>query len=190
MNAPDEELIRHCLDGRAEAFGELVLRYQDRLYNSLYRMLGSAEDALDAAQDAFVLAFQKLESFRGDSQFYSWLFRIGYNAAVSGKRRTRLKIHSLDAARENSGTEPDETRPDHEPGHAMEVAEQQTLVQRALSELSDEYRAVIVMKEMEDLSYEEIADLLDVPIGTVRSRLHRGRIELRDKLRLLLHSEE
>lgn len=190
MNAPDEELIRACLDGRADAFGELVLRYQDRLYNSLYRMLGSSEDAFDAAQDAFVLAYQKLESFRGDSQFYSWLFRIGYNAAVSGKRRARLKVHSLDAAREQSGTEPDESRPDSEPGHAMEVAEQQTLVQRALSELTDEYRTVIVMKEMEGLSYEEIAELTDVPIGTVRSRLHRGRIELRDKLQRLLHTDD
>ncbi len=189
MNAPDEELIRLCLNGRAEAFGDLVRRYQDRLHHSLYRLLGSREDALDAVQEAFVLAFQKLGSFRGDSQFYSWLFRIGYNAAVSGKRRERLKTRSLDAVREQSGSDPDDARTDQLPSHAMEVAEQQALVQQALSELPEEYRDVIVMKEMEDLSYEEIATLMDVPIGTVRSRLHRGRGELREKLRLLLGSE-
>lgn len=190
MNAPDEELIRQCLDGRTEAFGVLVGRHQNRLYNSLLRMLGSPDDALDAVQDAFVLAFQKLDSFRGDSKFYSWLFRIGYNAAVSAKRKERLKTQSADAAREKMGVEPSDSHPRQTPSHALEVAEQQELVQRALSELPEEYRTVLVLKELEDLSYEEIAELADIPIGTVRSRLHRGRSELREKLRILLQPHE
>lgn len=190
MNAPDEELIRQCLDGRTEAFGVLVGRHQNRLYNSMLRMLGSPEDALDAVQEAFVIAFQKLESFRGDSKFYSWLFRIGYNAAISAKRKERLKTQSVDAAREKMGLEPSDSHPSQAPSHALEAAERQKLVQQALRELPDEYRTVLILKEMENLSYEEIAELANIPIGTVRSRLHRGRSELREKLRVLLQPHE
>lgn len=155
------------------AYGELVHRHQNRLYHSLYRMLGSREDADDVAQEAFVTAFQKLETFRGDSQFYSWLFRIAYNTAISMKRKARLKTVSADQLKESSGQEPDDTNPDHAPGHAIDVEETQAVVQQALNELSEEYRQAIVLKEMENLSYEEIAELADVPVGTIRSRLHR-----------------
>lgn len=113
------------------AYGELVHRHQNRLYHSLYRMLGSREDADDVAQEAFVTAFQKLETFRGDSQFYSWLFRIAYNTAISMKRKARLKTVSADQLKESSGQEPDDTNPDHAPGHAIDVEETQAVVQQA-----------------------------------------------------------
>ncbi|MBD3672389.1 MAG: sigma-70 family RNA polymerase sigma factor [Planctomycetaceae bacterium] len=186
MNETDAELIEQCLSGQAAAFGQLVQRHQNRLFNSLYRMLGSREDADDVAQEAFVAAFQKLDTFRGDSQFYSWLFRIAYNTAISMKRKTKLKTVSADKLKETSGHEPDDNTPEHRPEHGIEVEETQAAVQQALNELSDEYREAIVLKEMEELSYEEIAELAEVPIGTIRSRLHRARAELREKLRLIL----
>lgn len=186
VNRQDQELIEESLAGSTEAFGQLVTRYQDRLYHTLVRMLASAEDAQDVAQDAFVLAFRKLGTFRGDSAFYSWLFRIAYNAAISHKRKSRRLSPPGEASHEQTGIEPSDVHPDAEPSRPMELAEQQALVRSALDQLPDEYRTVLVLKEMEGLKYEEIAGVIDVPIGTVRSRIHRARRELREKLRVLL----
>lgn len=189
VNASDQTLIDRCLEGQTDAFGELVTRYQDRLYATLVNMLGSVHDARDASQEAFVLAFQKLETFRRESAFYSWLFRIAYNAAVSRHRKTRRETGSVEAARAASGREPTDERPQADPAHDLHTAERQTLVQSALSELAEEYRTVIVLREMEGLSYEQIAELVDVPIGTVRSRIHRARTELREKLSRAMAAE-
>ena len=189
VSVDDQQLIRQCLSGRTDAFGELVVRYQDRLYNTLVYVTGSADEARDVSQDAFVHAFTKLKSFRGNAAFYSWLFRIAMNAAVSLKRKKRVASVSLDAVREHSGREPPDTRQDNQPSHSLESAERQKIVQDALSSLSEEYRTVLVLKEIEGLKYEEIAEIVDCPIGTVRSRIHRGRIELREKLRVLLKEE-
>ncbi|WP_240928214.1 RNA polymerase sigma factor [Thalassoroseus pseudoceratinae] len=189
VNADDQRLITECLNGRTEAFGDLVLRHQNRLHNTLAKMLGSTEDARDISQEAFVLAFTKLDTFRGESAFYSWLFRIAYNVLVSRKRKKRRATTSLDAAREKAGVDPTDFHPEAHPSHSMELAEQQTQVRRALAELSEEYREVLVLKEMENLSYEEIAEIVGCPIGTVRSRIHRGRVELREKLRIILQMD-
>lgn len=189
VNTEDQELIDDCLAGRTEAFGRLVVRYQDRLYNTLVKILGSADDARDVVQDAFVHAFQKLSSFRGQSAFYSWLFRIAMNAAISEKRKTRRINASLDSAREQAGIEPSDEHPETQPSHSLELSERQALVHTALSQLSEEFRTVIVLKEMEGMKYEEIADVVGCPIGTVRSRIHRARSEMRDKLRILFKAE-
>ena len=186
MTKPDAELITECLNGRTEAFGELVTRYQDRLFGTLVTMLGSVEDARDVAQDAFVQAYQKLESFRGQSAFYSWLFRIALNSSVDHHRRQRRPTVSIDAAREQTGSEPTDLHPDNSPSFSIERTERQTLVQLALSKLSPEYRQVLVLKEMEDMKYEEIAAVVKIPVGTVRSRIHRGRAELKEILERLL----
>ena len=185
----DQTLIDHCRAGRREAFGQLVERYQNRLFHSLLHLLGSAEDAQDAAQEAFVNAFEKLGSFRGQSQFYSWLFRIAYNTAVSSKRKSGRMSVSLEARRDASGLEPSDGNPTSEPSYAMDVSDRQRLVQQALSELGEEFRTALVLKEMDGMSYEEIADIVKVPLGTVRSRIHRARLELREKLSVLLRSE-
>ena len=189
VSADDQQLIRECLAGRTEAFGRLVLRYQDRLYNTLVNVLGSADDARDVSQDAFVHAFTKLASFRGHSAFYSWLFRIAMNSAVSQKRKTRRVTVSVEAAREQAGVEPSDDHPDSQPSHALETSERQTAVRAALAELSEEYRTVLVLKEIEGLKYEEIAEIVGCPIGTVRSRIHRARCELRQKLLVELKDE-
>jgi RNA polymerase sigma-70 factor, ECF subfamily len=185
----DQTLIDHCLAGRREAFGLLVERYQNRLFHSLLHLLGSTDDAQDAAQEAFVNAFEKLGSFRGQSQFYSWLFRIAYNTAVSSKRKSRRMSVSLEARRDASGLEPTDSNPTNEPSYAMDVSDRQRLVQQALSELCEEFRTALVLKEMDGMSYEEISDIVKVPLGTVRSRIHRARLELREKLSVLLRSE-
>ena len=185
----DQSLIDSCLAGRREAFGQLVERYQNRLFHSLLHLLGSTEDAQDAAQDAFVHAFEKLATYRGRSQFYSWLFRIAFNTAVSAKRKTRRMSVSLESRREASGIEPSDMNPSTEPSFAMDVSDRQRLVQQALSELSEEFRTALVLKEIDGMSYDEIADVVEVPLGTVRSRIHRARLELREKLTVLLRSE-
>lgn len=186
MSKPDAELIADCLQGRTDAFGQLVTRYQDRLFGTLVTMLGSAEDARDVAQDAFVQAYQKLESFRGQSAFYSWLFRIALNSSVDHHRRQRRPTVSIDAAREQTGAEPTDIHPETSPSFGIERTERQELVHLALSKLSPEYREVLVLKEMEDLKYEEIAVLVKIPVGTVRSRIHRGRAELKEILERML----
>lgn len=184
-SADDQHLIQQCLSGNTEAFGELVLRYQDRLYNSLLLMVGAPEDARDLAQEAFVHAFRKLDSFRGDAAFYTWLFRIAVNATISFRRKAaRQRSASVDSLKEVAGTEPPDQRTDSAPSSQIETQETQQLVRQALSELSEEFRMALVLTEIEGMSYEEAAVVAGCPIGTIRSRIHRARNELREKLRL------
>lgn len=187
---PDQELIDRCLAGRSEAFGLLVERYQHRLYGTLVHVVGSAEQARDVAQDAFLHAFEKLATFRGQSAFYSWLFRIALNAAVSARRKTSRVHKSIDATREATGDEPIDGHAGAAPWHALHVADRQQMVRKALAELPEEYRTALILKEMDELKYGEIAEILDVPIGTVRSRIHRARQELRNRLQVALQAEE
>lgn len=186
----DQELIAATLARETAAFGELVQRYQNRLYGALVHMLGSTEDARDVAQEAFVLAFQKLTTFRGDARFYSWLFRIAMNAAVNFRRKNRSLGLSIDASKERTGSEPLDLNRDARPEQPLELAERQRIVRDALAQMTEEFRDALVLADMEELSYEEISQVLQIPIGTVRSRIHRGRAELRDKLRRLLKDDE
>lgn len=186
----DQTLISRCLGGQTEAFGLLVERYQHRLYGALVSIAGSSEQARDIAQDAFVHAFEKLQSFRGESAFYSWLFRIALNVAISSRRKNHRVTASIDALREATGQDPEDLRVSSSPWHDLHVADRKRLVQKALSEIPDEYREALVMKEIDDLKYEDIAEILDIPIGTVRSRIHRGRQELRLRLQGALRPEE
>jgi RNA polymerase sigma-70 factor (ECF subfamily) len=190
VSSDDKQLIRQCLAGRTEAFGELVERYQDRLCNSLYRVLGSADDARDAAQDAFVQAFQKLKTFKGNSAFYSWLFRIALNAAATQRRRSRSRPTSIDSMRESTGQTPIDPHPETAPSHSMERAERQRAVQAALAAIPSEFRIPLVLKEIDGLKYQEIAEIVGCPIGTVRSRIHRARAELRQRLASQLSEEQ
>jgi RNA polymerase sigma-70 factor (ECF subfamily) len=187
VSADDRRLIAECLGGQAAAFGELVRRYQDRLFNSVYRLLGNAEDAQDVVQEAFLSAYQALGRFKGESQFFTWLYRIAFNTAVSLKRKHRVVL-SLQGGRGDEGNllEPVDPSPFSNPGHAIDQADRENVVQKALGHLSAEHRAVLVLKDVENQSYEIMAEILGVPLGTVRSRLHRARLELR---RLLEEAE-
>jgi RNA polymerase sigma-70 factor (ECF subfamily) len=182
VSADDHRLIAECLKGEKAAFGELVRRYQDRLYNTVYRLVDNAEDAQDVVQDAFLNAYQALGNFKGDSLFFTWLYRIAVNTAISMKRKHRVAI-SMDTQREEGVlVEPIDTSEFSRPGHALEKAERERRIQNALGRLSAEHRTVLVMKDMEGQKYETMAEVLQVPIGTIRSRLHRARVELRELL--------
>ena len=182
MSDDDRRLIAECLGGRRDAFGELVSRYQARLYNAAVRLVDSSEDAADVVQDAFLNAYQSLHTFKGDAEFFTWLYRIAFNTAISLKRKRRAVV-SLDAAGgRDGGLEPDDPSEYVRPGAALERSEEEAQLQSAMGRLSHEHREVLVLKDIEGLKYEVIAELLDVPIGTVRSRLHRARLELRELL--------
>lgn len=179
MTADDRRLIAECLGGRTAAFGDLVRRYQDRLYNTVYRLLGNADDALDVTQEAFLSAYQGLGRFQGQSQFFTWLYRIAVNTAIS-QRRKRRAVLPLDRGDSQPGTpEPADPSEFSDPGHGLERADRERVVHEMLGRLSVGHRTVLVLKDIDGQSYETIADILGVPVGTVRSRLHRARLELR-----------
>lgn len=185
----DLQLIEKTLQGDSRAFDDLVRRHQDRLVHSLEHAFGSREDALDVAQQAFVLAWQKLRSFRREAGFYSWLYRIARNVAISRARRPQLSSSSLDHMHEAAGIELADQNQNSPPEHAMDQAEQVRLVQQALKKIADEFRQPLVLKEIDGFTYEQIAEILDIPLGTVRSRIFRGRQELIERLQRVIKDE-
>lgn len=179
----DQCLVQAALGGDKQAFGCLVERYQDRVFNTLVRVLGSHDDARDVVQDAFVQAFVKLDTFRGDAKFYTWLYRIAMNLALSHRRRRR-PTESLDATKDQLGAEP----MTQQPTAAEELIEREraAVLQNALLKLNEEHRQILVLREMESCSYETISKILELPVGTVRSRLFRARLQLKAQLQILL----
>ncbi|MCE9562177.1 MAG: sigma-70 family RNA polymerase sigma factor [Planctomycetes bacterium] len=159
----------------------MVTRYQARLYNAAIRLVDNPEDAADVVQDAFLNAFQSLHSFKGDAEFFTWLYRIAFNTAISLKRKKRAAV-SLDAVGPDGGIDPDDPSEYVKPGLALERSEDERQLQDAMVRLSHEHREVLVLKDIEGMRYEDIAEILKVPIGTIRSRLHRARLELRELL--------
>ena len=187
MSSDDLRLINKCREGDTAAFGELVSRYQDRLFNTVLRLVSNAEDARDVVQEAFMHAYQSLHTFKGDSLFFTWLYRIAMNTAISMKRKQRPTARIQTGGDEKNTIDPLDPAETNRPGHAIEMAEDERMVHEALAKLSAEHRAVLVMKDMDGMKYEDMADVLEVPIGTIRSRLHRARLEMKD---LLLQQEE
>lgn len=157
-------------------------RYQDRLYNSIFRVVDNAEDAYDVVQEAFLNAYQSLNSFKGDAEFFTWLYRIAFNAAISLKRKRKAVLRLEWGSGDKPGIEPLDESAFSQPGATIQRFEDDAMLQAALNRLSPEHRAVLVLKEIEGQKYEDIALILDVPIGTIRSRLHRARSELRELL--------
>lgn len=181
----DEELVRRFLGGQRAAFETLVVRHQDRVYGLCVRLLGSQSLAEEAAQDIFVRVYRSLDSFRGDSRFTTWLYRVSLNHCrnvMAYRTRRHEKRHdSLDQGREDeNGDELFRDLPDDEP-----LAEDRLLTTERLEVLAEElahldplWREILVLRDVEGLSYDEIGRLLDVPPGTVKSRLHRARADL------------
>lgn len=183
----DQVLIAETLAGDAAAFGQLVRRYQDRLYNALVQSLGAWDEAQDVVQDSFVQAFLKLHSFQGQSKFYTWLYRIAFNTAASGRRRQRPNL-SLEQSRDHGGPEP--LFAGEAPQDRLLQTERVEQVQRALGTLTEDHRTILVLREIDGLAYEEIAEILELPVGTVRSRLFRARMQLREELREVVEDEK
>jgi RNA polymerase sigma-70 factor, ECF subfamily len=188
----DAQLIAQALAGQTAAFGQLVQKYQDRLYHTVIHVVGNAEDAKDAVQETFVQAFLKLESFHGASAFYTWLYRIAFNVAVTHRRRrgamrSAEQTALADGHLRGSG-EAQQSMADA-PSERMEREERCRQVRRAIAQLPEEHRTVLVLREMDGCCYETIAEILDLPVGTVRSRLHRARMQLREQLKEVLAVE-
>ncbi|MHB0955281.1 MAG: RNA polymerase sigma factor [Pirellulaceae bacterium] len=176
----DQQLIELALHGNTAAYGQLVRRYQDRLFTSLGHVVSSREEAEDVVQDAFVQAMLKLSSFRQDSSFYTWLYRIAINSALYRQRRRRQEP-AIDAGRALRGNEPPD--PGVDPSDRLMREERATEIQQALGRLTEEFRLVLVMRDVDGFDYQSIARILDLSVGTVRSRLHRARSLMREQLR-------
>jgi RNA polymerase sigma-70 factor (ECF subfamily) len=164
---PDAELVARASGGDDRAFAELVRRHERRIYNLAYRMLGREEDARDATQDTFLSCYRRLSSFRGDAAFTTWLHRIAVNASYDILRRRKGTTLALEELPE----------PPPEPDHGDRTATAVD-VQRALLQISVEYRAVLVLCDIQGRAYDDVAEILDIPLGTVKSRVHRGRVAL------------
>ena len=175
----DDHLIAQTLEGNRDAFGELVTKYQVRLYNTMIQIVGCTEDAYDVTQDAFMQAYLRLETFRRSSKFYTWLYRIAFNAAIGMRRKNKAYRVTESIQQEMHDRLVDrELRPDEN----LISQENIKSVRVAIDRLDEEFRSVVVLRELEEFSYEEIAEILNIPIGTVRSRLHRARMLIREHL--------
>jgi RNA polymerase sigma-70 factor (ECF subfamily) len=187
-NRPDHGLVERCQDGDAAAFDELVNRYKNRVYNVAYRFLGNHEDAQDVAQEVFIRAYKGIQKFKGAAKVSTWLHSITGNLAKNRIRDSRRKGRdqgtSIEALVEKSvhdsladdGPTPDQT---------AQKGELDEVLQQCLGELPEHYRMAFVLRTFDGLSYEEIADAMDCPPGTVKSRLNQARTLLRDRLKEL-----
>jgi RNA polymerase sigma-70 factor (ECF subfamily) len=195
---PDVALLVKAQEGDRGAYGQIVLLYQDRLFNAMLRLVGDREEARELTQEAFTRGLVKLESYRGDASPYTWLFRIAVNLAISQLRKVqRVRIFSLDRPGRTTSSRGDQTQAaslidrvarDHSelPPQRAERRERDEAVLAALGRLDAEYRAVLVMRDIEGFDYQQMADILGLPLGTLKSRLFRARLALRDELRTYL----
>jgi RNA polymerase sigma-70 factor (ECF subfamily) len=187
ISLEDAQLVVEVQNGHPEAYGTLVERYQDRVFNACWRIVGNLEDARDLTQDAFLKGFEGLAGFRGESGFYTWIFRVAVNLALSHRRssRTRRTI-SLDQTGGAEGTQAEAlSQRMRDEGHRRreELADGVALrgkVVEALQTLDADHRAVLVLRDIEGFDYRRIAEILGIAIGTVKSRLFRARMAVRD----------
>jgi RNA polymerase sigma-70 factor (ECF subfamily) len=191
----DADLVRLVKRGERAALGQLLERHQDRLFNIALRMLGHREDAADATQEALVKVIQGIEGYKSGSAFSTWMIRIAMNTAISHLRKRRVRrAVSLD------GDGGDESRPgplrermadDREPSPDLSVERKEMLehLKTAIAGLDEDFRSVLALRDIDQMDYQQIADVLQVPVGTVKSRLFRGRLSLRQKMLDLYGSE-
>ncbi|HEV8417561.1 MAG TPA: sigma-70 family RNA polymerase sigma factor [Candidatus Udaeobacter sp.] len=182
------DLVKRCQAGDTEAFDELVTRYRTRVFSMIYNMVHSEQDAWDLAQDSFLKAWKSIGRFRGQSSFYTWIYRIVMNVTIDWLRKKKIKggDAEFDDAIQLREIDPaSKTVPKTEalPHQLMERDEIRARIDNAIAQLSPEHRAVILMKEIDDMQYHEIAETLGCSIGTVMSRLFYARKKLQNLLR-------
>jgi len=183
--AAEEELVKRARQGELSAYDELVRRYQERIYATIYHMTSNHEDANDLAQEAFIKAFHALKSFKGGSSFYTWVYRIAVNKTINflkqRKNRTHMSLNDLDF---NAEHDPDLVAliSEKTPRREMNLAELQEKLNSALQKLSEHHRLVVTLHDVQGLSHEEIAQIMECNIGTVRSRLFYARQQLQGYL--------
>lgn len=172
IEGEDRELVERYSHGEMRAFDTIVERYEHRVYSIAFRMTGNIEDARDAMQDVFLSALRALRSFRGDAQLSTWFHRVAVNASLDVLRKR--KRHTTQPLEEAGERPSDDVSPEDAAARAARAVE----VQRALQDVREDYRTVLVLHDLQDLDYAEVAEALDIPVGTVKSRLHRARIEI------------
>jgi RNA polymerase sigma-70 factor (ECF subfamily) len=184
----EKRWIKAAQQGDIQAFERIVLTYQHKVFNLAYRFLGEREEAEDLTQEVFINVFRHLNRFRGKSQFSTWVYQVTMNHCRNRlkylKRRHHHGTESLDTPLRTAEGELERELPDEAdvPDQVLHRQEVQSLVQAALSELREDYREVIVLRDIQELSYQEVSEVLDLPEGTIKSRLHRARLELKDIL--------
>ncbi|MBV9126763.1 MAG: sigma-70 family RNA polymerase sigma factor, partial [Verrucomicrobia bacterium] len=187
QGAIDLDLVRRCQHGDALAFDELVTRYRNRIFGMVYQLVRNEQDAWDLAQDGFVKAWRSIDKFRGQSSFYTWLYRIVTNVAIDWLRKKQIAGgQEFDDTIGLADIEPTNSlvpQPEAAPVKKMERGEIRARIDAAIARLTPEHRAVIVMKELEDMQYHEIAESLGCSIGTVMSRLFYARRKLQAMLK-------
>ncbi len=183
----ETQLIDLAVHGDRNAFTALGEMNQERLFASMIQVTGSPDEAEEVVQEAFIRAFLKLDTFQRNSQFFTWLYRIAFNSALTRKRRNRARV-SLDHWRENNGLEVTDTADAVD--EPMLRQERVNLVRAAIQILSEDHRTILVLREMQERSYEDIAEILEISIGTVRSRLSRARNQLKVTLEAMENDEE
>jgi RNA polymerase sigma-70 factor, ECF subfamily len=185
MSEPERTLLRRLRDRDERAFRELVDTHRDRVFNITYRMLGDRAEAEDVAQEVFISVFKTIDTFREEARFSTWLYRVTVNHC---KNRIKYLARRHDRDRDELDETSHETNgaagmPRHvQPDRALEGAQLEVLLQEAIAHLDDDQRVVVVLRDVEDLSIEEICEITGLPDGTVKSRLHRARLVLRKRL--------
>jgi len=194
LKSAEADLIGRCKAGDRSAFQELVEKYQRRAYGIAFGMLRNRDDALDAAQEAFVKVFRNMKTFKGDSSFYTWFYRIVVNVCIDHcRKRAKMKPVEYDETFRRRDERQDvvplsgNTRSMH-PEVRFEQAELSKVINAALETLSENHRTIILLREVEGMSYEEIAEAVGVHIGTVMSRLHHARKNLQKALKPYLEA--
>lgn len=181
----DGSLIRAAQNGDVEAFAEIVRRYERRLRLVLLRVLGDERDVEEATQDAFVQAWRNLDRYRGEAAVFTWLYRIGVNEALARRRRKRLETVDLETSESESARY---VRRDTQPEASAESADVRTQVMAALRTLPEDHREAVVLRDIAGLSNEEVAEALGLSVAAAKSRIHRGRLQLRALLEPLAES--
>ena len=193
VSLDDSTLVRRCQRGDSEAMSCLIIKYQDRVYNTILKICQNHDDAAELTQDTFVKVLESISSFRGKSSFYTWLFRVAVNHTLNYcKRRFKLSPVSLDA--ENDQIEESKGKlaavlaaPDGlDPAVVAQQKELSQIVVNLIGQLRQEYRVVLVLRDIEQMTYAEIAEVLRIETGTVKSRLSRARAKLRELLETVL----
>lgn len=184
MPYTDEDLVRQIKNGDLDAFDQLVRRYEVKIYNVAFRFMGNHADAVDLAQDTFIRMYQALPGFRGDSSFATWLYRVAANACRDElRKRQRRRSVSMDEMIATSPANMPAAPGDYSPEETIQRRETQQQVQECLNQLSNDHRLILVMREIQGFSYEEIAGALGCSLGTVKSRISRARSALKEKIK-------
>ena len=178
----DEQIVERALTGDTDAFGEIVRRWERRIFALSVGMLGREEDARDATQETFFAAYRNLRNFRGEARVSSWLHRIAVNQCITRQRRAKVRNETELLDENEIGDGDSFARAAETPAHEFEASERNRVVRRAVRALPPEIRQVVVMKEFEELTFQEIADALSLPLSTVKSRLYTGLSQLRKRL--------